>query len=144
MMNPKLDPYLFFDGNCAEALRFYAQTLNGKLEALLTYKDSPEPNQCAAGSENRIMHGCVDLNGQLLMASDVPAGQSYEGMKNVSISLAYTGVDEAKRAFDALASGGKVFMPMAPTFWADTFGMLTDRYGTSWMIGGGVKQKPAS
>ena len=76
------------------------------------------------------------------MASDCPEGQPYEGMKNVSLSLLYPTVADAKAAFDALAAGGKVIMPMGPTFWAESFGMLTDRYGTSWMIGGGMKQKP--
>jgi len=142
MALPKLDPYLFFDGNCSEAMRFYQQTLGGKLEAMMTYAESPMPEQCPPGSEDRIMHACIDLNGQLLMASDCPGGQRYEGMKNVSLSLLYPTVDEAKRAFDALAAGGKVVMPMAATFWADSFGMLTDRYGASWMIAGGMKQKP--
>jgi PhnB protein len=142
MTTPKLDPYLFFDGNCAQAMRFYQATLGGKLEALLTYAESPEPNQCPPGSKDRIMHACIDLGGQMLMASDTPEGQPYDGMKNVALSLNYPSADEAKRIFDALAQGGKVIMPMAPTFWADSFGMLTDRYGTSWMVGGGMKQNP--
>lgn len=141
MTLPKMDPYLFFDGNCAEAMQFYQRTLGGKLEAMLRYADSPEPAQCPAGSGERIMHASIDLNGQLLMASDVPQGQPYDGMKNVSISLLYPTADEAKRVFEALAAGGKTIMPMTPTFWAESFGMLTDRYGTSWMIGGGMKSK---
>jgi PhnB protein len=142
MTTPKLDPYLFFDGNCAQAMRFYQATLGGKLEALLTYAESPEPNQCPPGSADRIMHACIDLGGQMLMASDTPQGQPYDGMKNVALSLNYPSADEAGRIFDALAQGGKVIMPMAPTFWADSFGMATDRYGTSWMVGGGMKAKP--
>lgn len=141
MSAPHLDPYLFFDGNCAEAMQFYHRTLGGKMEAMLRYADSPDAAACAAGSGDRIMHACIDLNGQLLMASDCPQGQPYEGMRNVSISLVYGNVGEAKQVFDALAEGGKVMMPMGPTFWAETFGMLTDRYGTSWMIGGGMKPK---
>ena len=141
MNNPQLDPYLFFDGNCAEAMRFYHRAIGGDLQGMMRYGDSPEPNQCAPGSEDRIMHAAIDLNGQLLMASDCPQGQPYEGMKNVSLSLFYQSVDEAKRAFDALAEGGKVVMPLAQTFWADIFGMLTDRYGTSWMLSGGMKEK---
>lgn len=140
MSLPKMDPYLFFDGNCAEAMQFYQRTLGGKMEAMLRYSESPEPNQCPPGSGERIMHACIDLNGQLLMASDCPEGP-YAGMKNVSISLLYPTADEAKRIFDALAPGGQIVMPMAPTFWSDSFGMLTDRYGTSWMIGGGMKPK---
>ena len=142
MTIPKLDPYLFFDGNCAEAMRFYQQTLGGKVEAMMSYADSPMPDQCAPGSKDRIMHACIDLDGQLLMASDCPAGQPYQGMNNVSLALTYPTVAEAKRTFDALAAGGKVVMPMAETFWADIFGMATDRFGASWMISGGMKQKP--
>ena len=139
---PVLDSYLFFDGNCAEAMRFYLATLGGNMDVMLRYGDSPQPGQCPPGSKERIMHTSIDLGGQLLMASDVPAGQAYGGMRNVSLSLFYTSVDEATRIFDALAAGGKVIMPLAPTFWADIFGMLTDRFGTSWMIGGGMKEKP--
>jgi PhnB protein len=142
MTTPKLDPYLFFDGNCAEAMRFYHATLGGKMDVMLRYGDSPQRGQCPPGSTDRIMHTSIDLGGQLLMASDVPEGQPYDGMRNVSLSLFYPSVDEAKRIFDSLAEGGKVIMALAPTFWADIFGMLTDRYGTSWMIGGGVKEKP--
>lgn len=141
MTLPKMDPYLFFDGVCAEAMQFYQRTLGGKMEAMLRYSESPEPNQCPPGSGERIMHACIDLNGQLLMASDVPQGQPYGGMKNVSVSLLYPSAADAKRIFDALAPEGKIVMPMSPTFWADSFGMLTDRYGTSWMIGGGMKPK---
>ena len=142
MPAPKLDPYLFFDGNCAQAMRFYHQILGGKLQPLMTYGESPHPEQCPPGSKDRIMHACIELDDRLLMASDVPEGQSYEGMKNVSLALLYPGVNEAKRTFDGLAQGGKVVMPMGPTFWADIFGMLTDRYGTSWMVSGGMKQQP--
>jgi PhnB protein len=142
MQNPQLDPYLFFDGNCAEAIRFYEKALGGKPAGMIRYGESPEPDQCPAGSADRIMHAAIDLNGQLLMASDVPAGQPYDGMKNVSLSLFYQSVAEARRAFEALAEGGKVVMPLAQTFWADIFGMLTDRFGTSWMVSGGMKAKP--
>lgn len=144
MTLPKMDPYLFFDGNCAEAMQFYQRTLGGKMEAMLRYGDSPQPGQCPPGSAERIMHASIDLNGQLLMASDCPEGQPYEGMKNVSISLLYPTAAEAKPIFDALAAGGHVVMPMSPTFWAEGFGMLTDRYGTSWMIGGGMKPKQSA
>lgn len=143
MTLPKLDPYIFFNGNCAEAMQFYHRTLGGSLDTMLRYGDSPVPGQCPPGSEDRIMHACINLNGQLLMASDCPAGQPYEGMKHVALSLGYETTGEARRIFDALAAGGQVIMPLAETFWADIFGMLRDRYGTSWMIGGGVKAKPA-
>ena len=139
MATPKLDIYLFFDGNCAQAIRFYHEVLGGKLQAMMTYAESPDPQHCPPGSKDRIMHACIDLDGRMLMASDTPAGQPHEGMKGASLSLSYSAVGEAKKTFDALAQGGKVVMPMAKTFWAESFGMLTDRFGTSWMIGAGMK-----
>jgi PhnB protein len=84
------------------------------------------------------MHARLALDGRALMASDVPQGQPYQGMNGFSLSLIYPSADEAKRVFNALADGGKVTMPVAKTFWADAYGMLTDRFGTPWMVGGGM------
>ncbi|MCM2251593.1 MAG: VOC family protein [Ramlibacter sp.] len=134
---PILDSYLFFNGNCAQAVRFYEAALGGKLEMMMTYAQSPQPEHCPAGSEDRIMHASLKIDGRSLMASDVPAGESYAGMNGFSLSLNYSSADEARRVFDKLAEGGKVTMPLAKTFWAEAFGMLTDRFGTPWMVGGG-------
>lgn len=137
---PALDSYLFFDGTCAEAMRFYQRTLGGTMEPMLTYGDSPEPTPCPEGARGRIMHACLVLDGRMLMASDTPPGMGGEqGMKGFALSLNYPDANEARRIFDALAHGGKVTMPMAKTFWAETFGMLTDRFGTPWMVGGGAQ-----
>ena len=135
---PMLDSYLFFNGNCAEAMQFYAATLGGQLQALLKYGDSPEPEHCPAGSAERIMHACVIVDGRMLMASDVPAGQE-QPMGGFALSLSYDTPAAALPVFDALAQGGSVTMPMAETFWAQSFGMLTDRFGTAWMVSGGAK-----
>ncbi|HEY0887454.1 MAG TPA: VOC family protein [Ramlibacter sp.] len=134
---PVLDSYLFFDGTCAEAMRFYERTLGGKLEMMMTYGQSPDPQQCPPGSQDRIMHANLIIDGRNLMASDTPAGQA-GGMSGFSLSLAYQSADEARRIFDKLAEGGKVTMPVSKTFWAEAFGMLTDRFGTPWMVMGGV------
>jgi PhnB protein len=134
---PILDSYLFFNGNCAQAMRFYETTLGGKLEMMMTYRESPQPEHCPPGSEDRIMHASLNVDGRALMASDTPAGQPNPGMNGFSLSLNYPTVDEARRVFDKLADGGKVIMPLDKTFWADAFGMLTDRFGTPWMVGGG-------
>lgn len=137
---PALDSYLFFNGNCAEAMRFYERTLGGKLGPIMTYADSPEPEQCPAGARDLVMHASLVIDGRNLMASDVPPGMhEAKGMNGFALSLNYGSADEARRIFDALAEGGKVTMPMAKTFWAETFGMLTDRFGTPWMVGGGVQ-----
>lgn len=138
---PALDSYLFFgDGRCAEAMRFYERTLGGKLEPILTYAQSPEPNHCTEGAGNQVMHACLNLDGRLLMASDVPPGMGgAQPMGGFSLSLNYPTADEARRIFDRLAEGGKVTMPMGKTFWTEAFGMLTDRFGVPWMVGGGQR-----
>jgi PhnB protein len=135
---PQLDSYLFFDGNCAEAMRFYERTLGGKLEVLMTHAQSPVASATAPASADRIMHARLVIDGRALMASDAMVGQSYEGMKNFSLSLVYATAAEAKRVFEVLAEGGKITMPMQKTFWADAFGMLVDRFGTPWMVNGAM------
>jgi PhnB protein len=131
----QLDTYLTFDGNCAEAMRFYQRTLGGKLD-LMTHAQSPMAAQTPPGSENRIMHARLALDGRLLMASDSMVGHPYDGMKGFSLSLIYPTVAEAQRVFKALADGGRVIMPLDKTFWAKAFGMLVDRFGTPWMVNG--------
>ena len=135
---PQLDSYLFFNGTCADAMRFYERTLGGKLEMMMTHAQSPMAGQTPPGSADRILHARLVIDGRVLMASDSMVGQPYEGMKGFSLSLIYPTVAEAKQAFDALAAGGKVTMPLDKTFWADAFGMLVDRFGTPWMINGAM------
>ena len=133
----QLNTYLFFDGNCAGAMRFYERTLGGKL-SLMTHAESPMAAQTPPGSADRIMHARLDFDGGMLMASDSMAGQPYGGMKGFSLSLIYPTAAEARRMFDTLAQGGQVTMPMDKTFWAEAFGMLVDRFGTPWMVNGGM------
>jgi PhnB protein len=134
---PTLDTYLFFDGNCAEAMRFYERTLGGKLE-MMTHAQSPVADQVPPGSAERIMHARLSIDGRNLMASDSMIDQPYGGMRGFSLALIYPTVAEAKRIFDGLAEGGQVTMPLQKTFWAEAFGMLTDRFGTPWMINGNM------
>jgi PhnB protein len=133
-----LEPYLIFDGNCADAMRFYERTLGGKLEALTTFGESPVRDQVPPGAADRVMHARLVIGDRALMASDGMLGEPYEGMKSFSVTLYYPEVAEAKRVFDALAEGGKVNMPMGKTFWAEAFGMLVDRFGTPWFVSGGA------
>ena len=132
----QFNAYLFFDGTCADAMRFYERTLGGKIEMMLTHAESPMADKTPPGSADRIMHARLAIDGGALMASDSMAGQPYGGMKGFSLSLIYPTVADAKRVFNALAAGGQVTMPMEKTFWAETFGMLVDRFGTPWMISG--------
>ena len=136
----QLDVYLFFDGSCADAMRFYERTLGGKL-SLMTHAESPMAAQTPPGSANRILHARLELDGHVLMASDSMVGHPYEGMKGFSLSLTYPTAADAQKVFDALVQGGKVTMPMQKTFWAEGFGMLVDRFGTPWMVNGGMASK---
>jgi len=135
---PQINAYLIFDGTCAEAMRFYERTLGGKMEMMMTHAEVPKvPNAPPSppGAADRIRHARLTIDGGgTLMASDSMVGQPYAGMKGFSLSLAYPTVADGKRIFDALAAGGQVTMPFAKTFWAEGFGMLVDRYGTSWMV----------
>ena len=133
----QLDAYLFFDGTCAEAMRFYERTLGGEL-MLMKNSEATAAGQPPCGDPDRIMHARLALDGRTLMASDWPNDRSYEGMKGFSLSLAYPTVEDARRVFDKLSDGGRVTMPFGKTFWAEGFGMLVDRFGTHWMVNGAL------
>ena len=137
----QFQPYLTFNGNCAEAMKFYERVLGGKLEMMMKMKDSPQ--QCEGMPQDagdRIMHACLVLEGSMLMASDSMPGHPYEGMKGFGVALTFPTADGARAVFDALAEGGQVMMPMDETFWAQAFGMVTDRFGTPWLINGAQKK----
>ena len=143
-MSTTLTPYLSFGGNTREAFAFYEEALGAKIEAMISYADMPASTNasegCADGSApsgDGIMHACLALpGGAMLFAGDTPPGMPYEGIKGAMLALQYDSVDEAHGAFHALLPGGQVTMPLAPTFWAKTFGMLTDRFGVSWAVNG--------
>ena len=129
--------YLAFDGNCADAMRFYERALGGKLEVLMSGADSPVAADIPKEFADRILHARLVLpGGGMLYAGDTPAHLPYEGIKGVSIAIDYASVAEAEKVFAALAAGGQVGMPMQPTFWATRFGMCTDKFGTSWAVNG--------
>ncbi len=134
----QLDPYLTFDGNCAEAMRFYERVLGGKIGMMMKNAESPMAEQCAPSDRERIMHARVEIEGRLLMASDAMAGHPYTPMSGFSLTLVYATTDKARRVFDALAEGGTVRMPLQKTFWVESFGMVVDRFGTPWMVNGGA------
>lgn len=141
-----ITPYLSFPGTTREAYAFYAKALGATIETMMSYADMPAPPAdaevgCADGgpppSGDAIMHACLKLpGGAMIFAGDVPAGMPFDGIKGVMIAVQYDTVDQAHRAFDALSQGGQVTMPLAPAFWAQTFGMLTDRFGVAWAING--------
>ena len=131
-----VNAYLFFDGNCAEAMHFYEKTLGGKLR-ILTGRETPMADSLPPAQLDGVMHARLDLtNGGFLMASDWMAPElPYPGMHGFRVSLSYPTVAEAKRIFDALVEGGSAQLPFQKTFWSQGFGMLTDRFGTPWMVG---------
>jgi PhnB protein len=134
---PQPIPYLAFNGNCAEAVRFYERVLGGKLEVLMSGADSPMAAQMPKEFADRIVHARLVLpGGGVLYAGDAPANMPYEGIKGVSITLNYETAAQAGRVFDALAAGGTVTMAMQPAFWAKAWGMLVDRFGTPWIVNG--------
>jgi PhnB protein len=134
--NRVIEPYLFFNGSCEQALAFYHNALGAEVQFLMRYKESPEPPQpgmVPPGFENKIMHANFRVGQTTVMASDGCSADkaSFQGF---FLSLSVPGETEADRAFAALADGGQVRMPLTKTFWSPRFGMVVDRFGIGWMI----------
>src|SRR5688572_5563114 len=127
-------PYLTFDGNGAEALQFYCKALDGTVLFQQTFGDSPMGNQTPEEFKKRLMHASFQCSAGSFMASDGPPGHQMKAGNNVSLSLHYDTPGNAEKAFNGLAEGGKVTMPLQETFWAQRFGMLIDKYGFQWMV----------
>lgn len=130
----KIAPYLFFSGNCAEAFKTYETVFNGKIQAMMRYSDMPGDAGPPPADPDIIMHACLMLGDQMLMASDAPPERSEGPMQSVSVSVSVKETAEAERLFAALSEGARIKMPMSETFWTPRFGMLQDRFGTHWMI----------
>ena len=126
-------PYLFFNGNCSDAMKFYEKTLGGTLKALMKYGETPGGAPPRSDPE-QIMHAYLTLPGGDIMASDDMSGAPYQGKHGFAISINYPTAAESQRVFEALADGGTVIMPFGKTFWSDAFGIVTDRFGTPWMV----------
>ena len=134
MSAKSLNPYLAFDGNCAEALDFYAKCLGTQIEEIHRFAGSPMEKDLPPGWGDKVMHASLNWNGFRLMGSDSTPCQPHEGYKGFTLSLNVDDTAEAERLFTALAAGGKITMPLGQTFWATRFGMLTDRFGVGWMV----------
>ncbi len=132
----KVQPYLFFDGRCEEAIDFYKRALGAEVLMLMRFNESPDPppaGMVAPGSENKIMHAAMRIGETEVMASDGRAMGKPE-FKGVTLSLSASSEAEADRLFNALAEGGQVQMPIGKTFFSPRFGMVADRFGVSWMV----------
>lgn len=125
-------PYLNFDGRCAEAFRFYARVLGGRLD-VQTHGDSPIADQVPPETHDRVLHARLDVGGAVLMGSDAPPGEDVRP-QDVWVSLQLDEPADAERIFAALADGGTITMAIDRTFWAERFGMLVDRFGIPWMV----------
>ncbi|MDE3098256.1 MAG: VOC family protein [Verrucomicrobiota bacterium] len=130
-----IQPYLFFDGKCEEAIEFYKRALGAHVNMLMRYKESPEkpPPGCAPADSNKIMHAQFQIGQTVIMASDGRAtgNPKFEGF---ALSLSLPGQADVDKAFAALSDGGKVEMPLAKTFFSARFGMVEDRFGVFWMV----------
>jgi PhnB protein len=129
----QVQPYLFFEGRCQEALEFYRKALGAEVTALMRYKDSPDQTMVQPGSEDKVMHASFQIGETTVMASDGRCGgqPSFQGF---ALSLTVSTEAEADRLFGAIVDGGQVIMPLTTTFFSPRFGMTTDRFGVSWMV----------
>jgi PhnB protein len=132
----QVQPYLFFDGRCDEAIEFYQKKLGAEVQGLMRFKDSPGPRQpgmIPPGAENKVMHAALKIGDTTVLASDGrSAGRpKFEGF---ALSLSPSTDAEADRLFAALSESGQVQMPISKTFFASRFGMVTDRFGVTWMV----------
>jgi PhnB protein len=126
-------PYLFFDGNCAEALAFYERNIGAEISGVMRNSDAPDAEYRMPGGDDIIMNAFMKIGGSSVMASDSGTGW-YQKPQGFAVYLETPSVAEAERVFAALSDGGAIQMPLGPTFWAERFGMVTDRFGIPWMV----------
>jgi PhnB protein len=132
----QVQPYLFFDGRCEEAVEFYRSAIGAEVTMLMRFKDSPEPAQPGMhppGSENKVLHASLRIGETTVMASDGHC-QGKPSFQGFSLSVTAANDAEAERLFAALGERGQVQMPLTKTFFSSRFGMVADRFGVSWMV----------
>jgi PhnB protein len=128
-----MNPYLSFKGDCEAAFKFYEQHLGGEMGPIFRYGGTPLSGSVPEDWPDKIMHGSVTIGGQTLQAADV-APLQYESPQGFSLTLQIKSAADAERMFEALASGGQVRLALEKTFWAERFGMVTDRFGVPWIV----------
>ncbi|MGH7842907.1 MAG: VOC family protein [Candidatus Binataceae bacterium] len=129
----QVSAYLGFKGECEAAFKFYERCFGGKIEMMMTFGDSPMAEQMPPASRNHIAHARMRVGETLLMGSDAPPDR-YQEPKGLWVSLGVDTPTDAERIFRALAEKGAVQMPLEKTFFAERFGMVTDRFGIAWMV----------
>lgn len=132
-------PYLFLEGKCEEAIEFYKKAINAQVGMMMRFKEAPDQgHKPTPGTENKIMHASLTINGSQVMMSDGMAKNQPE-FKGFSLTLDAKDPAEGEKMFKALAEGGQVHQPLVETFFAKSFGMLADKFGVGWMIMAGPK-----
>ncbi len=127
-----LNVYLFFNGNCEEAMNFYKDCTNGNIVSLQRFGDTPMP--CDESQKNKVMHAIMDIHGSTVMFSDSDSKRQINFGDNFSLALDFKNEDAISTCFTALSKGGKITMPLQDTFWGAMFGMCTDKFGVNWMF----------
>ncbi len=128
-----VQPYLFFEGRCDEAIEFYKKAVGAEVGMLMRWKDAPDKSMCTPGNENKVMHASIQINNARIMASD-GRNSGKPDFKGFSLSLDAKNEADANRMFNALSEGGQVIMPLGKTFFSPCFGMLADKFGVHWMV----------
>ncbi len=128
-----LNAYLFYNGNCEAAFKYYEKVLGGKIEFMLRADEGPADMKPEPGFEKKIMHARMAIGGQLLMASDAPPGHFHKP-QGFAVSVTVPDLAEAEKTFKALAEGGAENMPFGNTFFSKGFGMCVDQFGQPWMV----------
>lgn len=129
----QVNPYLFYNGNCEQALKYYQKVLGARIEAMLTYEGGPAEMPIPPEYKNKIMHAKITIDGEVLMASDAPPGR-FHPAQGFAVSLQVADPADAERRFKALAEGGSINMAFGKTFFSKGFGMCIDAFGTPWMV----------
>lgn len=129
----QIQPYLFFDGRCEEAIEFYKQALGAEVQMMMRFKDSPEGAMNPPGNENKIMHANIRIGETIVLCSDgrCEGKATFQGF---ALSLTVKTEAEGKKFFAAITAGGQVQMPLTKTFFSPSFGMAADKFGVTWMI----------
>jgi len=128
-----IQPYLFFDGRCEEAIEFYKKAVGAKVEMMMRMKDAPDKSMCTPANENKVMHCAFKVGDSVVLGSD-GRNTGHPDFKGFSLTINAKDNAEADRLFNALADGGQVQMAMSETFFASRFGMVADKFGIGWMV----------
>jgi PhnB protein len=128
-----VQPYLFFDGKCDEALEFYKAAVGAQPKMLMRFKEAPDQSMVSPGAENKVMHAQVQIGDATVLMSD-GRNTGNTNFKGFALTITAKNESEADKIFNALAAGGQITMPLGKTFFSPRFGMLTDKFGVGWMV----------